>query len=797
MRKIVGLLLIVFLLMSSSISSSQIELNKNDVIYVDDDNTNGPWDGTIDHPYRFIQTAVNAARKGDVVFVFNGLYEKHSGLNTNYFVKINKQISLVGESTEQTVISAKPGTATIGITAKNVMIKQFTINHSYLGIDVTGVSDAIISQIRINDTNNGIEVKASSDIIIKNSSFIDTRIELRYARSILIENNTFTLSNEGSSVHDSYRTLSVFDSTDTQIRSNQILSSIELHRSWSSNIIDNAISNGLVISHMAHTVDETLQPEHLVIMNNTVRGKPLYFLKNLNDYVIPSDAGQIILVNCSNMTVQHQNLTNVQVSLQLFHSSENIIQDNKLEQSELWYSSGNIIQRNTLCDSDWNLIVHYSSQNIIQENIITGGYYGISIEDSSDTLITNNTIEGNKECGIRLIKNTNTTISSNILGDTIYDRYGTGDNISDNVVDDNIINLYGCSQVIINHNSITKKNNHGIILDNSKYAQVCSNRINTTNFRGINIRGDSLLKWNSHLIWNNTVQGKPIFYYTNMNGITVPSQEGQLILANCSNILIEGRGSLENTEYLQIAHSSQIHIQQNNHVQMTLECCSETTISNNSHIGIQLEGNCHCFLITDNTIDRSISSDRTSSNLTIEHNMIENQGLSLFGTSHVIHENIIRNTSEEGIHIVGSHHVISYNQISDNKKGIYLELYSEHDEIHHNEIRNNTIGLHIGDIWLAKETCHNVIYLNNITNNHLGISLYYTQYTSVEQNNFIDNSDDAVFDGCIFTTWDQNYWNSSRYLPKIIIGEMNNILLPAPFPWLNVDWHPASEPYDI
>ena len=32
-----------------------------DIIYVDDDNTTGPWDGTEDHPFQFIQDGIDVA----------------------------------------------------------------------------------------------------------------------------------------------------------------------------------------------------------------------------------------------------------------------------------------------------------------------------------------------------------------------------------------------------------------------------------------------------------------------------------------------------------------------------------------------------------------------------------------------------------------------------------------------------------------------------------------------------------------------------------------------------------------
>lgn len=58
-------------------------------IYVDDDNTNGPWYGTLEHPYRFIQDAVDNATNGDAVFVSSGMYQEH--------VVIATSIQLLGE----------------------------------------------------------------------------------------------------------------------------------------------------------------------------------------------------------------------------------------------------------------------------------------------------------------------------------------------------------------------------------------------------------------------------------------------------------------------------------------------------------------------------------------------------------------------------------------------------------------------------------------------------------------------------------------------------------------------------
>jgi len=45
-------------------------------IYVDDSNTAGPWNGTIDYPYQYIQDGINATSIGDTIIVNDGTYSE-------------------------------------------------------------------------------------------------------------------------------------------------------------------------------------------------------------------------------------------------------------------------------------------------------------------------------------------------------------------------------------------------------------------------------------------------------------------------------------------------------------------------------------------------------------------------------------------------------------------------------------------------------------------------------------------------------------------------------------------------
>jgi hypothetical protein len=113
-------------------------------IYVDDDNTTGPWDGTLAHPYQNITSGMVHASNGDTVYVYSGTYSEN-------FV-VNKSITLTGES--KPVIDGMGGIGARGINiiVNNVTVESFNITNSHYGIYCNASGFSIIDNVFWYDT---------------------------------------------------------------------------------------------------------------------------------------------------------------------------------------------------------------------------------------------------------------------------------------------------------------------------------------------------------------------------------------------------------------------------------------------------------------------------------------------------------------------------------------------------------------------------------------------------------------------------------------------------------------------
>ncbi len=201
------LTLIVLLLMIATTFNPLLgsaETNISQTIYVDDDNVDGPWDGSLAYPFQAIQEGLNASSDGDTVFVFNGTYTE--------LVTIETEVALIGENNSATILQdiitntySNPKLVTISadnVTVENFYIRQHNntnIQHGLFGIYCIESDGILIQHNNFVNCNRGIHLRYSSGNILDNHMVYEPNIGITAVvfqnptneSEITISNNTF------------------------------------------------------------------------------------------------------------------------------------------------------------------------------------------------------------------------------------------------------------------------------------------------------------------------------------------------------------------------------------------------------------------------------------------------------------------------------------------------------------------------------------------------------------------------------------------------------------------------------
>jgi parallel beta-helix repeat protein len=142
---------------------------------------------------------------------------------------------------------------------------------------------------------------------------------------------------------------------------------------------------------------------HNIDLSNIVKGRPVYFWKNIKGGKIPLEAGQIILGNCTNISVIENEITGTSAALQTGFCSNNSYISNIFTNNTLGisivYCNGILIKGNTVIGGGIGIYLADSIRNIIFLNNASFGERGILNVESDDNniefnIVINNTIEG-------------------------------------------------------------------------------------------------------------------------------------------------------------------------------------------------------------------------------------------------------------------------------------------------------------------------------------------------------------------------------------------------------------------
>lgn len=203
-----------------------------------------------------ISAALSNATDGDTIIVGDGTYTEN--------IVVNKSVTIQSENgSSNTIVQAASVDAHIfNVTASNVKVSGFNITGAtnYTGIYILSASDCNISNNRISENYAGIDLSYSDNNVLINNTVISNEYGIFLYKSV---NSTLTDNTMDSNDHN----FGVY---------------------------------GLNLTTFIHNIDAS----------NLVNGKSLYYMTDLSDTTIPTDAGQVYLVNSTNITVRDISIAN-------------------------------------------------------------------------------------------------------------------------------------------------------------------------------------------------------------------------------------------------------------------------------------------------------------------------------------------------------------------------------------------------------------------------------------------------------------------------------------------------------
>jgi len=311
--------------------------------------------------YSTIQAAVDAANPGDTIIVRDGTYTENVNIDKDHLT-----IKSENGAKKTIVLAADPSDHVFEVTADYVEIDGFAVK---------GAGETHKVGIYI---GSGVSHCSAFNNIASNNYF---GIYLDHSSNNTLTNNIASRNRDGIWL----------DGSSNNIITNNSISNNYRYGTYLKSSSDNTLTGNTFIEDGLIVWDS----HNNTIENNIVNGRPLVYFEEVSGERI-TDAGQVILVSCNNITVENLNLSDTAVGV------------------ELWKTSDSKIINNIASNNYFGIYLDHSSNNIITNNIASGNSDGINMFSSSNNTITNNTAKSNTNRGIYLYCSSYNEIRNNI-----------------------------------------------------------------------------------------------------------------------------------------------------------------------------------------------------------------------------------------------------------------------------------------------------------------------------------------------------------------------------------------------
>ncbi len=600
--------------------------------------------------YPTIQSAINGVNSGDTILVRKGTYHEN--------VVANKTVALLGEDRNGTIIDGNGAGYVVGIKGvNNVSVCNFTIQNGQTGVYAgdwgTGAGSArgnLLYNVIKNNTGNGIYLDQTGYFVSGND----------------VANNGVGLSIYGQgAVNGTFRSNGI---------ENNSLYNLELNSSAYDQI----------------DMDAT----------NLVDGKPVYYLIGHVDETVPSNAGQVTLVECSNIVVQGLELTKNSVNLQIVNSVNCTVRNTNSSSADIGIllldSKNCILSSNALADCRIDLQILESQFNNVIDNVFQiSGFCGVDFGDSANNSFYHNTM--NRVGGASMV-------------------YRAGNNTWDN--------------------GYPSGGNYW-----SDYAGVDLKSGPNQNINGSDGIGDT-----PYVIDANNTDHYPLMAKKSLlpvhdidTGLDYATLQAAI---NAPETLDGNRIHVDpGTYYEHLAVNKSVALIGDNSKTTIIDGSSNGTCVNITANNVNLTG----FTVRNSGSYPDCGVIVSSTGNAIEHNIIENNdgdGIDLLSSSNwnILISNDVMNNNGTGILVKGNDNTLNWNNVSNNNYYGVLLQSSWNDTLNNNTVMGNDAGI---CIWSSSN--NNTLNENNVTgNNHYGIWFEYSSNNTLAGNKVTDNGEGVL-----------------------------------------------------
>jgi len=291
-----------------------------------------------------------------------------------------------------------------------------------------------------NGTGSGVYLTGMENVTVKNTiihSFGRGILAMGSSHTTIIENHVLSNYYSGIEIHECYEAFNYI--AENNVTPNNVYGIVLI---GSKNIFRNNLMTG-----NGYNFGVWGSLDNDVDTSNTVEGKPIYYWVNTSDMTVPSDAGCVVLMNCTRIIVQNLNLVkNGQGVLLISTANSTISQNymaNNLAGMSMELSSDNTVSGNIVEWNDNGMYAYSSDNNLINANNISRNLYdGIAMYSSENNKILENNIMHN-DVGITTASSSSNQIHHNNFlnnAEHVYSSHST--NSWDNGVHGNFWDNY-------------------------------------------------------------------------------------------------------------------------------------------------------------------------------------------------------------------------------------------------------------------------------------------------------------------------------------------------------------------